>query len=456
MGDKVADETDYRDALPVNMYAVQRKINGADGYMVQEPGLTLFATGIGADRGGFWSARLNSHFRVSGERFIEILANGSVVNIGEIKGSNQASIAESFNNIAIVADGGLYYYNRDGGLRLITNQNVGTPIDIAWIDNYFFLTDGENIFHSDIANEENYRALDFATSEFVPDATNGVIKTQDNRALAINRFSAEYYQNDGTDNFSFARLAGRAWEVGAVGTHAKCKIQSSIYFVGNYKSTAFSVYVSNGGQPQRIATREIEKLLGNYNQFQLSGIRVEGRVEDEYQSLIIHLPNETLKCNLNLGSWSILKSTPSIDYGAEVYRAINGVYDERVGAWIYGDKINGNIGRLDDKVSTHYGDLNEITLFTPYYPIDGASVDKMEIEIIPGFTDFNDATVFFSTTEDGWVYSGEFLLEYGAPNDFKKRFYKRRLGYVRDKVSFKLRAVSRSRMAFGVGVIDYG
>ena len=33
-GDKVGVETDYRDALPVNMYAVKRDILGAKGYMI--------------------------------------------------------------------------------------------------------------------------------------------------------------------------------------------------------------------------------------------------------------------------------------------------------------------------------------------------------------------------------------------------------------------------------------
>jgi hypothetical protein len=37
-GDRVTDKTDYRDNLPVNMYAVARDILGAPGYMLQYPG----------------------------------------------------------------------------------------------------------------------------------------------------------------------------------------------------------------------------------------------------------------------------------------------------------------------------------------------------------------------------------------------------------------------------------
>ena len=45
-GDKIGIETDYRDALPVNMYAVKREIFGASGYMLSYPGLTEYKTVI--------------------------------------------------------------------------------------------------------------------------------------------------------------------------------------------------------------------------------------------------------------------------------------------------------------------------------------------------------------------------------------------------------------------------
>jgi len=41
-GDKVDDTTDYRDALPVNMSGVVKPILGAQGYMLQQPGLTEY------------------------------------------------------------------------------------------------------------------------------------------------------------------------------------------------------------------------------------------------------------------------------------------------------------------------------------------------------------------------------------------------------------------------------
>ena len=51
-GDKVGSETDYRDALPVNMYAVKKDILGASGYMIGYPGIKSFGAAVSADRGG--------------------------------------------------------------------------------------------------------------------------------------------------------------------------------------------------------------------------------------------------------------------------------------------------------------------------------------------------------------------------------------------------------------------
>lgn len=41
-GDKTGSETDYRDGLPINMYAVQKNILGAAGYMQNYSGIKLF------------------------------------------------------------------------------------------------------------------------------------------------------------------------------------------------------------------------------------------------------------------------------------------------------------------------------------------------------------------------------------------------------------------------------
>lgn len=197
-GDEHGSETEYRDALPVNMYAVERPVFGSQGYMCQEPGITEFVTDsdsklfLGIDRGGIWNSRFERHYRVSGQSLIQLNSNGTVTRLGEITGSDNAKMAYSFNNLAIVADKKLYMYNPDDGLRQITDEDVGEPEDVEWIDQYFMLTDGKNLYHTSIVDETTIDPSEFATSEFSPDGTTGLGKTVDNFFVAFNRYTTEF------------------------------------------------------------------------------------------------------------------------------------------------------------------------------------------------------------------------------------------------------------------------
>jgi hypothetical protein len=459
-GDTVGAETDYRDALPTNMYAVPRPILGVAGYMIQEPGLTQFADGLGADRGGVWNEEQQKVFRVSGEKFVEVGPFGAVAELGTIAGSLQAAMPYSFNTQAVVVEGRYFLYDLTNGFREVTDPDLGDPIDATWIDGYYFFTDGENIYHTDISDEEAIDPLKFATAEFMPDPTLGVAKTLDNKVMVFDRYSCEFFINRATANFAFSRVPGRALGVGIVGTHAKTEVAGSWFVVGGGKVEATSVYRRGVGSSEKVATREVEKIIGLYTEDELSPIRVESYEEDGISFVIIHLPDHTLKLNVTVAksmglanAWSINRSEVPEE---QTWRAINGVFDPRIPSWQYGDKVDGRVGLLDNEVATHYGKLAEWLLYTPFIYLDGQSIDKLEIETIPGFTTTEDATVFLSLSYDGVSYGKERTVNYGRPNHYGQNFIVRRLGYVNEWAGIKLRGATRSRMCFSRAVIDHG
>lgn len=131
-GDSIS-EADYTDKLPENLYTVQRDIRGSQGYLLNLPGLTSFATGLGIDRGAIYSERFDKHYRVSGQRLIEVAKDGSITNLSgntgddnfvPITGNGLVRMAQSFNNLAIVNGKNVWYYNPTKGLRKI---NVNLP-----------------------------------------------------------------------------------------------------------------------------------------------------------------------------------------------------------------------------------------------------------------------------------------------------------------------------------------
>lgn len=459
-GDSIGVETDYRDALPVNMYTVLRQIFDVPGYMIQMPGLTQYATGSGIDRGGNWNERFQDHYRVSGTDLISVAADGTVVVLGTISGTDTASLPYSFNTQGIVADGKFFLYDPVGGFREVTDADLGDPIDCVWVDGYYFFTDGEFIYHTDITDEEAIDPLKFATAEFMPDPDLGVGKTQDNKVIVFGRYTTEYFVNDPTSTaFAFVRVPSRAVKAGIVGTHCKIEAEGAWFFMGGRKGEAVSVHRLGIGNAEKMATREVDKVIGQYNETELSTSVVETYAEDGNTYIIVHLPNEVLQFNVTLAkkagieqAWNILKTGT----GTTPWRAKHGVFEARKGVWVYGDKEDSRIGVLDETVATQYGEIAEWLLHTPFMIIERQSIDELEIETIPGFTDTEDATVFLSITYDGVSHGKEVTLQYGGISQYGQRFIARRLGDVADWFAFKLRGATRSRMAFSRGTITHG
>jgi len=459
-GDSIGTETDYRDQLPVNMYAVIRQIFGADGYMVQEPGLRQYGTGIGIDRGGLWNEEQAQHFRVSAAEMISVSTVGAVTSLGSVPGSDTVSLPYSFNTQGVVANRKFYLYDATNGFREVTDSDLGDPLDCVWVDGYYFFTDGAYIYHSDLADESSIDPLKFATAEFMPDPSLGVGKTQDNKVIVFGRYTTEYFVNVAQPNFAFQRVPTRAVKIGIVGTHAKAEAGDAWFILGGRKEEAVSVHRLGVGSAEKVATREIDKIIGIYSETELSTAVVESYEEDGYSFIVVHLPGHVLKFNLtfakNAGiaqAWTILKSDVA---GDNPWRAKHGVFEPRLGEWVYGDKLTSIIGILDSTIATHYGDIAEWLLHTPFQMIEGHSIDELEIETLPGHTGTSDGTIFTSLTYDGVTHGSEWTEMYGLPSAFGKRFILRRLGYVSDWVGFKFRGATRSRMAFSRAVIKHG
>ncbi len=453
-GDSHGIETDYRDLLPVNMYPVLKQILGANGYMLAYPGISQFGTGYGADRGGIYNERQGTQYRISGEKLISISASGTVVELGDVPGADQVSMPYSFNTQCIIANGAMFLNDVVSGFRQVTDPDLGQPIDCVWVNGYYFLTDGEYIYHTDIDDESSIDPSKYATAEFMPDPSIGVSKTQDNKVIVWGRYTIEYFVDVASDNFAFQRIETRAQKIGIVAKHAKAEVGGIWFIVGGRKDESVSVHAVSVGSAKKIATREIDKILEKYTEFELSNIRVESRSEKDSVFVIIQLPNETICYIPDTDSWIILKTGV---YGIKKHRAINGVFDPRASKWIYGDIETSDIGYLDETRFTQYSDdPQEWLLYTPFMKLDGQSIDEVEIETIPGFNDSGDASVKLSMTYNGVTWGTEVKIDYGSPLDYGKRFLRRRLGYVSDWAGLKFRGATRSRMAFGLMQVTHG
>lgn len=463
-GNKLAVNTEYEDSLPVNMYAVPKKVLMANGYMTSYPGIGTFGQGYGPDRGAVFNDRFKLHFRLTGSQLCTVDSEGVCTIIGEILGSDQATLSGfySFNTQGIIANNSFFLYDPIGGFREILDPDVGSPIDGIWVDGYYFMTDGEYLFHTEITDEGSVNPLSFSTAEFMPDGTLALGRTQDNKVIVFGRYSVEYFVNVGSENFAFQRLPDRSLKVGVISTHAKIEIDGTHYFVGSYYNQSPAVYILTIQGVIKVSNRRIDTILEKYTDADLTPIRVESRFDRDINFLIIHLPGETLCLNVSILSklgkeiaWFILDSEDSQDSTVMNYRAINGVFDPRINKWVYGDKYTSDLGLLDVLVASHYMENTPWRFATPLLGLSGFTVHEMELQSIPGFAIESNITIFIATTSDGSVYPYERLVSYGGPSDYGKRFITRVWGFVNDFIGFRFRGLSRSKVTFGLMTLEY-
>jgi len=453
------DVVDYRDKIPVNMYGILRNTLGSNGYMYQMPGLTLHGTASGIDRGGIWCSAegFEDQYRVSGTNMISVDSLGVETILGTIPGTEQCVFTFTFNNVIVVGNKQLFYFNPTAGFREITDGGlVGKPISVVFVAQFVVLTDGQRIYHSQILDEESFPPNNEAVAEFVPDRTLALKKNEDNELVPFCKFSTEHFIFNGAQSgFAFTPLDRKASKLGVSGTKSLSELEGIWYTVGRREETAPSCYTYSAGSAKKIASREIEQVLKKYTDDELSTTTVDALTLDKIKLVFYHFPNDTYLFNATIAesqgvdnAWSKIKTDVTGDL---TYRARNFVRDPRIGKWIVGDKRNSNIGIFDESVATHYDEVAEWLLFTAFLKLETLSIDQLEIETIPGIVnDIEDATVFVSRTDDGRTHGQEWTRLYGDQWQYNQRFYIRRFGYVRHWMGFKFRGASRNRMAFGL------
>lgn len=436
-GTKVSKNAEWRDGLPINMQAFVQQVGDTPGYVRTMEGLKSFATGEGEDRGGIWSDRFKKHIRVSGDKLIEVDQFGAVTDIGTptlITGTGQINFDNSFNSIAFVANGDYYRYDPSVPSLTVIAKPVGAGdyIDICWIDGYYILTDSENLWATNIADETIVSAIAFAGSDFAPDNIVGVDKTTDDKLMAFNRYSIDRFYNAAGPQFPFARLPNASIPIGIVGTKAKANIGDGQFVVfGGSKERSPSFYLLTNSY-ENISTNEIDTILDTYSDHELTNMVIEFRDTKNQALVICHLPRDVLVYDITYSRaageniWYEWKSAD------KPWRAINGVYDPRnvddsASAWIYGDKDDLRIGKLDATICTQYDVALEWSVRTPLARIGGI-VKNLEVLTPAGHGSETNPKVFISTTKDGVLYGPENIISSGKPGEYQKRIIARRLG----------------------------
>lgn len=416
---------DYRTSYPVNMVPVIKPTGISDAYMRPAPGLVQFAATIGRDRGGIvWGGVL---YRVLGQQLVRVLRDGNQQVLGAISGTDWCSFAYSFDRLAVCADGKLYYY--DGAtLSQVTDPDLGTALDVEWIDGYFITTDGTSLVQTELNDPAAINPLKYGSSEVDPDPVVALMKVR-NELWVLNRHTVEVFDNVGGDLFAFQRIEGAMIPRGCVGVQANCKLNDgTIVFVGNGRNEPISVWQGAGGQAVKIATREVEVILSRYTEAQLASAMLEF-VPDQFNAfLLLHLPDMTLVYDA-AASGTIEQPVWAIRSSDGQYRAQGWTY--AYDRWVFGDPQANQLGTPDNGTSHHYGQPVAWSFQTVVIYNDGLGgiIHAVELTGLTGRVALGaNPTIWTSWSSDGLTYSQEQPINVGMQGDTLKRLVWRKQG----------------------------
>ena len=440
---------DLRTSYPVNLMPVPKNNGISSGFLRPADGIISTGTGPGIDRGGInWNGVC---YRVMGTNLVTVDNNGTVTILGDVGGSSNDLVTfdYSFDRLAIVSNRRLYYWN--GTLTQVTDPDIGTVLDVVFVDGYFMTTDGISLIVTELTDPTQVNPLKYGSSEVDPDPILAVLKLR-NEVYALNRNTIEVFDNVGGDFFPFSRIDGAQITKGVVGTHACCVYLESIAFLGSGRNEAPGIYIGANAQAQKISNQEIDDILLNYTEAELSKVKLETRNDKSHQLLYIHLPNVTMVYDgaasqeLEQQVWFLLTSSTN---GFSQYRARNMVwaYDR----WLVGDPQSSSVGYFTDTISNHWGQIVrwEFGTMIVYNESNGAIFHRLELVSLPGRVAFgSNPIITTSYSLDGLSWSQDRQIRVGTIGDTKKRLVWFQQGSMRHWRIQRFRGDSQSHLSF--------
>ena len=443
-----------RSSYPVNLIPVPKNSGVSEGYLRPAWGIVAAcpgACGPGIDRGGInWEGIC---YRVMGSKLVRVNANTTVDILGDVGGvgGDQVSLTYSFDRLAIASAGRLFYWSQSMGLVEVVDPDLGVVVDVRWIDGYFLITDGENLIVTELNDPTQINPIKYGSSEVDPDPIQAILKLR-NEAWAINKNTIEVFDNVGGQYFPYQRIDGAHITKGTIGTHACCVFMDSIAFLGGGRNEPPGVYLGMNASASKISTAEIDQILQQFTEVQLSNVIVEAKADKSHEHLLIHLPDRTIVFDGG-GSkqsgeflWFVLTSSV---VGFSEYRLKNFVW--AYNKWLAADTQTASIGTISDTISSHWGNIVRWEFATTiiYNSSRGAIFHELELVALPGSAALGiNPMITTSYSLDGRTWSQDKAIYAGSTGGTMKRLVWFQQGISRNMRMQRFRGDSQAHVSF--------
>lgn len=416
-------QAEIRTNYPRNLIPVPMQSGISGGYLRPADGLVKNGEGPGVNRGGI--ERDGVCYRVMGTKLCSIAADGAVTVLGDVGGTddNLVTMTYSFDLLAIASGQKLFYWNGTT-VDQVTDPDLGPVLDVVWVDGYFMTTDGEFLVVTELLDPFAVNPLKYGSSEIDPDPVVALVKLR-NEIYALNRHTIEVFDNVGGNLFPFQRVEGAQIQKGVIGTQACCVFVETLAFLGSGRNESPGIFMGVNAQANKISTKEIDEVLTDYTEAQLSTVKLEARNDRNHQHLYVHLPDQTIVFDFTASQatgsvvWFVLSSS-TVGLARYKARDIIWCYNK----WLIGDPTSSTIGYFENNIGSHYDEKVswEFSTNIVYNEGRGAIFHELELVALTGRVAFGtNPVITTSYSVDGENWSQSRSIKVGTQGNRNKR-----------------------------------
>lgn len=443
----------------INLYA---EINPADAAapmtFYSMPGRKLWSTVPGsggmrgmysASNGDLFASRGSALYRYDGATWASIAQHGSESGpVYAVDNGIHAVFTDGTTTAPTVklADHTVGYMSGDGW--------YGADF-VAFLNGFFaFNKPNTQIFYWTGAYDLTLDPLDFASSESSPDLLVRMIKDH-NDLILFGTKSTDVFSASGSTDAAFSAIAGATMEVGCAAAHSPCRMDNTVFWIGNDERGDAMVWRMNGYQPVRTSTHALEEEMRRYPtisdaqgfSFQQSG--------HSFYVLTFPTAHKTWAYDASTQQWSELAYRTAAN---KLTRSRDNCYVFYNRKHLVGDWENGNIYELDPETYNDNG--APITRLKSFQHMSADGVrqffDRLTLDMQAGIGSTADEVpeVYMRWSDDGgYTWSAQRQASAGMAGQYRNKPNFQRLGMGRDRV-FEISTVARCPIAFQGAFVD--
>jgi hypothetical protein len=436
----------------VNLYAETNPADAAAPMtFYSTPGRKLFSAvpGIGGMRGliqtsngDLYAARGPTLYRYDNDAWTTIAQLGS--NDGPVYGTD--------NGIsAVFVDGSTTAPTVD-----LAKKTVGSMSGDGWygadfVDflNGFFVFNKPKTqqFYWSGAYDLTLDPLDFASSESSPDLLVRLIKDHTDLILFGTKSTDVFGASPGADT-AFAAISGATMEVGCAAPHSPCRMDNTVFWIGNDERGDAMIWRMNGYQPLRVSTHALEEEMRRYPTIEDARGYSYQQAGHSFYVLTFPAAGKSWALDAATQQWSERAYRTTSNQLTRLRDNCHVFYKRK---HLVGDWENGNIYELDAETYTDNGaPITRLKSFQ-HMNADGARqfFDRLTIDMQAGIGSSADEVpeVYMRWSDDGgYTWSAPRQASAGRIGEFMNKPNFMRLGTGRDRV-FEISTVARCPIA---------